>query len=214
MKDSFIFYRSFYESAKDILSDNDRLKLYEMIFELGLNNLETTEQDKMVRGVFKLIEPQIKANNRRYENGKKGGAPTGNSNATKTTKKQPKNNLETTKKQPNNNVNENVNENVNDNEKGVIGGKTFFENKKTNELFIEFLQVRKKLKAVNSERAITMLINKLNKYDDETKRKMIEQSIVNSWKDVYELKEEKKYKSNFEKNREVIAKMKERYKNE
>ena len=36
-----------------------------------------------------------------------------------------------------------------------------------------------------------MLINKLSKYDDNIKMKMIEQSIVNSWKDVYELKENK-----------------------
>jgi hypothetical protein len=33
-----------------------------------------------------------------------------------------------------------------------------------------------------------MLINKLNKYDDNTKIKMLENSILNSWKDVYELK--------------------------
>ena len=36
-----------------------------------------------------------------------------------------------------------------------------------------------------------MLLNKLNNYDDETKYKMIEQSIVHSWKDIYELKEVK-----------------------
>ena len=35
------------------------------------------------------MKPQIDANNRRYENGKKGGAPVGNSNAAKK-EKQPK----------------------------------------------------------------------------------------------------------------------------
>jgi predicted phage replisome organizer len=64
----------------------------------------------------------------------------------------------------------------------------YFSNETLNTLFIEFLEVRKKLKAVNSDRAIKMLINKLNKYDDDIKIKMIENSIVNSWKDVYELK--------------------------
>lgn len=53
---------------------------------------------------FNFIKPQIDRNNRRYENGKKGGAPKGNTNAGKPVKKQPKNN----QKQPN------VNENVND----------------------------------------------------------------------------------------------------
>ena len=67
----------------------------------------------------------------------------------------------------------------------------YFENNELNEIFIEFLNIRKKLKAVNSERAINSLINKLSKYDDETKIKMIEQSIVSSWKDVYPLKDKK-----------------------
>lgn len=68
----------------------------------------------------------------------------------------------------------------------------YYSNDKLNDIFEEFLQIRKKLRAVNSERAINMLINKLSNYDDETKYKMIEQSIVNSWKDVYELKQQKK----------------------
>lgn len=64
----------------------------------------------------------------------------------------------------------------------------YFNNKELNSIFIDFLEMRKKLKAVNSDRAINMLINKLNNYDDETKYKMIEQSIENSWKGLFELK--------------------------
>jgi predicted phage replisome organizer len=72
-----------------------------------------------------------------------------------------------------------------------IEKKKYFENEELNNIFLEFLQIRKKLKAVNSERAIKMLINKLSKYDDDKiKYKMIEKSILNSWKDVYELKKE------------------------
>ena len=67
----------------------------------------------------------------------------------------------------------------------------YFNNESLNNIFIEFIEVRKKLKAVNSERAIKTIINKLEKYDDDTKYKMIENSIVNSWKDVYELKQPK-----------------------
>lgn len=69
--------------------------------------------------------------------------------------------------------------------------KKYFESLKVNTLFNEFLELRKKLKAVNSERAIKTLVNKLNNYDEDTQYKMIENSIVNSWKDVYELKEQK-----------------------
>lgn len=76
-------------------------------------------------------------------------------------------------------------------DKDISKNKIYFDNSKLNDLFIEFIEVRKKLKAVNSERAINTLINKLNKYDDDTKYLMIEKSIVNSWKDVYEPKQEK-----------------------
>ena len=41
-----------------------------------------------------------------------------------------------------------------------------------------------------------MLLNKLSDYDDETKKKMIERSILNSWKDLYEIKDEVKKYSN------------------
>lgn len=68
----------------------------------------------------------------------------------------------------------------------------YYTNKELNSIFNEFLLLRKKLKAVNNERAINSLINKLSLYDDDTKIKMIDKSIVSSWKDVYELKEDKK----------------------
>jgi len=65
----------------------------------------------------------------------------------------------------------------------------YYQNKELNDIFMEYLQMRKKLKAVNSERAIKMLLNKLSNYSDDIKYKMIEQSIVHSWKDVYEIKD-------------------------
>jgi hypothetical protein len=58
-------------------------------------------------------------------------------------------------------------------------------------MFLEYLTLRKKIKAVNSERAINCLLKKLEPYPDSIKKEMIEESIVNSWKSVYPLKEEK-----------------------
>lgn len=72
--------------------------------------------------------------------------------------------------------------------------KEYYSNKDLNDLFLEFLELRKKLKAVNSERAIKTLLNTLSNYDDDTKYKMIENSITNSWKGVFPLKESKPYK--------------------
>lgn len=110
-RDSFIFYRSFYEAIND-LPEKSQLKVYKAICEMSLN-FDEIDLSGLSLTIFKLIKPQLEANNKRYINGSKGGAPKGNQNATK---KQPKNNQKITKKQPNNNVNENDNENVNVND--------------------------------------------------------------------------------------------------
>ena len=122
--DSFIFYASFFEAIRE-LPDENQLALYNAIFEYGLNGVEPNLTG-INKTVFTLIAPQLKANRTRYENGCKGGAPVGNSNA----RKQPKNNRDITEgekekqpknnpKQPNENVNENENENDNEREKGA-----------------------------------------------------------------------------------------------
>lgn len=76
---------------------------------------------------------------------------------------------------------ENENENINN---------IYYNNIELNNIFIEFLKIRKKLKAINSDRAIKSLLKKLDPYSDEIKYKMIEQSIIKSWKDIYELKKD------------------------
>lgn len=111
MRDSFIFYKSFYEGVKE-LDSVIQCEIYNAIMEYEFNQNEV-ELSGVAKAIFALIKPQLEANDKRYENGKKGGAPIGNSNAKKqpkTTKKQPKNN----QKQPNVNENENVNVNEND----------------------------------------------------------------------------------------------------
>lgn len=109
-RDSFIFYRSFYEAIND-LPEKSQLKVYKAICEMSLN-FDEIDLSGLSLTIFKLIKPQLEANNKRYINGSKGGAPKGNQNATK---RQSKNNQKTTKKQPNNNENVNVNENDNEN---------------------------------------------------------------------------------------------------
>lgn len=108
-RDSFIFYKSFYDSIKE-LDPLDQVQIYDAIFKYQFEG-EEIELNGVCKSIFTLIIPQLEANNKRYMNGLKGGAPKGNQNATK---KQPKNNLDLTKKQPNENVNENVNDNDND----------------------------------------------------------------------------------------------------
>lgn len=56
----------------------------------------------------------------------------------------------------------------------------------------EFLKMRKAIKKPMTERAFEMLLNKLNKMSQDTQVqiKILEQSILHCWQDVYELKQE------------------------
>ena len=110
MKDSFVFYRSFYESTKGLPNDS-RLRLFDNICEMALNGNDIDGLQGIERNIFTLIRPQIEANNQRYENGKKGGRP---NKKTIGYEKEKTNGYEN--KKPNVNVNENVNVNDNDNE--------------------------------------------------------------------------------------------------
>ena len=110
MKDSFVFYRSFYESTKG-LPDESRLRLFDNICELALNGKDIDGLHGIEINIFTLIKPQIEANNQRYENGKKGGRPTKKTNGYKREKT-----IGYEIEKPNVNVNDNENVNVNDNE--------------------------------------------------------------------------------------------------
>lgn len=59
------------------------------------------------------------------------------------------------------------------------------------ETWAEFLDVRKKKKAVNSPRALNAVIKKLTEFKEcgFDPNDIMEKSIINSWKDVYEPKD-------------------------
>lgn len=73
MRDSFIFYRSFFESAKT-LKTKDKLKFFESVCDYALNDIEPDLEGPAL-GMFNLLKPQVDANTRKYENGCKGGRP-------------------------------------------------------------------------------------------------------------------------------------------
>lgn len=64
----------------------------------------------------------------------------------------------------------------------------YFTDLDLNETFIAFLEMRKKLKAINSDLAINKLLNILEPYNDNEKMLMINNSIVNSWKGLFPIK--------------------------
>lgn len=130
-RESMVFYRSWYDAILK-LPAKKQIAAFRALFDYGYEGIET-ESSPEINMMLDICKPQIDANNKRFENGRKGGAPKGNNNANKE-----KNNLETTKnnqkqprfnqnqpknnqKQPNvyvyvnENENVNVNEDVNDN---------------------------------------------------------------------------------------------------
>lgn len=99
----FLFYEDYYKIGKNLPTDRAKVMFYEAIFERGLSGkpLEMTG-NPVEDTAFVFIESLIKANEKRRENGKKGGRPKGSKN------KKPVVSL-------NDNVNDNVNANANDN---------------------------------------------------------------------------------------------------
>ena len=114
MYESMVFYKSFYDAIKG-LEPALQAEVYNAVFEYGLyGNMQ--DISPIATTIFTLIKPQIDANNKRRENGKKGaeygklGGRPKKDNGNKTPKK-PLTNGEQTP-----NVNDNVNVNVNDND--------------------------------------------------------------------------------------------------
>lgn len=111
MRESFIFYRSFFEAIAD-LPDETKGRIFCAISDYALNEKEPSLSG-VEKSIFTLIKPQLDANNKRYENGKSGGkhGVKGGRPKTQNPKKTPPKPQENPTQTPNDNVNVNVNEN-------------------------------------------------------------------------------------------------------
>jgi len=101
MRDSFIFYRSFYE-ATQYLEKEQKADLFDAIANYALNQKQS-KLDNICSALFSLIKPQLDANYSKYLNGKK-----------KAKKSKPGAKISKPLTNVNVNVNDNVNVNVND----------------------------------------------------------------------------------------------------
>ena len=128
-RDSFIFYRSFYEAIND-LPEKNQLQVYKAICELSLN-FEEIDLKGIGLTIFKLIKPQLEANNQRFINGQKGGQYGSLGGRPKKPQNKPQ---ENPKETPNNNVNVNDNINDNDNIKEKVNKKKSFTKPTTEEI--------------------------------------------------------------------------------
>jgi hypothetical protein len=114
MRDSFIFYGSWYEAIKSFPAEVQG-EIYTAIMEYSLYGKETHDMGKIASAIWTLIRPQVDANRARYENGCKGakhgikgGRPSRNNNPNETPRK------------PLNNPNETPNDNVYVNENDLL----------------------------------------------------------------------------------------------
>ena len=106
-RDSFIFYRSFYEAISELPKEN-QADTYNAIMQYALNQ-EEINLTGISKAIFSLVKPQLDANYKKYENGKQ--------KKSKTVAKQKQNVSKTgTNVNDNENVNVNDNENVNEND--------------------------------------------------------------------------------------------------
>ena len=71
-RDSFIFYRSFYEAIRE-LKDDIKLEVFTAITEYALYGKVPEDLKPVAKGMLTLIKPNLDVNTARYENGKKGG---------------------------------------------------------------------------------------------------------------------------------------------
>ena len=69
--------------------------------------------------------------------------------------------------------------------------KTYTDNKDLKETIQDFIKMRKAIKKPVTDRALKTILNKLDKFADTDKGKILilEKSIENSWQTVYEIKE-------------------------
>lgn len=196
-RDSFVFYSSFLKAIRAIKKRDIQAELALAIIEYGITG-ETAECGEMVSMAMELIKPQLEANNQKYINGLKGGAPKGNQNAKKG-KEQPKNNQETTEEQPKNNQkqpneNDNVNENENEEEKKYIKK----ENQDFSSLWQEWENYMKEVHSFRhndySRQKSQEKLKELGKNDLAAMQKIVNNSIGNNYKDFYhkETKQEEK----------------------
>lgn len=105
MRDSFIFYRSFFEATKT-LNTEQAADLYYAICSYALDR-EELELDDIQKALFSLIKPQLDANHKKWENGCK--------KKQSISKTEAKRKQKISKRQANVNVNVNDNVNVNEN---------------------------------------------------------------------------------------------------
>lgn len=178
-RNSFCFYRSFYDAIK-ALPKKYQSQALDAVLAYGLDGIEPTDADGVIQAIFALIRPQIDANNKRYTNGKKGaehgakgGRPKQEQEQEPKPKPQPKPKTDAISK-----VLDEIPES------------------KAREVVVRWLDYKRSIGNMyrNSQgvRAMIKKLNELSGGNVEVAGAIVEQSIANNWKGLFELKQQKK----------------------
>jgi len=200
-KKSFILYADLIHTISKT-PDDVAGRLFKTILEYVNDNNPKIENDLLLEVLFEPIKQTLKRDLLRYEefrnkqseNGKKGGRPKNQAVAEKPkeTQQNPENPsllLETQKS-----LSVNVSDSVIVNDSLLLPKVTkdsLFKNEVLQSHFLEFLEMRKKIKKPMTKKAQELFKTKLEKLSNKNIQlatEIINQSILNCWQDIYELK--------------------------
>jgi hypothetical protein len=198
-RDTCIFYRSMYEAIKE-LPKEVQAEIYDAIFSYSLDFTEP-ELTGISRTVWTLIRPVLEKGNRNYINGSKPKR-----SETEAKPKRLGSETEATLK-PNGSEVEAYKDKDKDKEKDkekktkepksksdfvlLVDSKKYFGNDPTlKELFVDFIDMRIRIKKTPTEKALDLLANKLRELSKGNKAKamkIIENSIERNWAGFFDI---------------------------
>lgn len=194
-RDTCIFYRSMFESIKELPKEN-QAELYNAIFEYSLDFVEPTLKGLSLT-IWRLIRPVLEKGNTNYINGIK---PKYKQTISETEAKQKRLVSESEAyKDKDKDVDNDKNKNKKDKEpKSISDFVKLMESEKylgtdenLNKTFINFIQMRINMKKIPTKNAVELLTNKLKELSKANKDiavKILEKSIENNWIGIFELK--------------------------
>ena len=192
MNDGFVFYASFYDALSE-LPDAQRVQAYDVICRYAIYG-EEPECSGIIKAVFRLVKPQIDANNKRREAGRRGGqAERKQTEASmKQTEAKPKQ-IEANQKQ--------IEPKVKEKEKGkgkekenIIQRSGIAPDSEMGKEIQNFIDHRKQMRKPMTDHAIELFIGRVQTLadNDADRVKLIQTAIERGWQTVYPEKEEKK----------------------
>lgn len=178
----FTFYKNYYELLK-YLPDEQRLQLLDAILRYMFDDKET-KFEGLLNGMWINLKMPLDNSKTNIENGKKGGAPKGNSNAKKTSQKQAKNKPKTTEHTSQKQAN-----NISIFLFLISNFYLIHNNINLKNKIMEFLEYKEyEKKEIYKERGMKSLLkqisDKVEEYGDEAVMNLITECMANNWKGI------------------------------